>query len=174
MVNPLTALLIGTAFMGVCLFLFWPGSGIVARWNSRKSTTRRSLMENALKHLYNCEYESVSCSIETLAGNLSISSDEATLLLTRLEIMGLVSTSEDDLKLTNDGRSYALRVIRVHRLWEKYLADETSVEELDIPERRSGKDRRSRKITRRTYLLNVEDDGTLQADEVHFKKRGGN
>jgi hypothetical protein len=43
-----------------------------------------------------------------------------------------------------------------------------------IPERRSGKDRRSRESTRRTYLLNVEDDGTLQADEVHFKKRGGN
>jgi len=131
MVNPLTALLIGTAFIGVCLFIFWPGSGIVARWNSRKSTTERALMENALKHLYNCEYESVSCSIETLAGNLSISSDEATLLLTRLEAMGLVSTSEGNLKLTNDGRSYALRIIRVHRLWEKYLADETSVEELE-------------------------------------------
>ena len=131
MVNPLTALLIGTAFIGICMLIFWPGSGIVARFKSRKSTTQRALMENALKHLYNCEYESVNCSIETLAGNLSISSDDATLLLTRLEGMGLISTSEDDLKLTNDGRSYALRVIRVHRLWEKYLADETSVEELE-------------------------------------------
>ena len=45
--------------------------------------------------------------------------------------MGLVSTSEENLKLTNNGKSYALRVIRVHRLWEKYLADETSVEELE-------------------------------------------
>jgi len=33
------------------------------------------------------------------------------------------------LNLTSDGRSYALRIIRVHRLWEKYLADETSVSE---------------------------------------------
>jgi hypothetical protein len=43
-----------------------------------------------------------------------------------------------------------------------------------IPERRSGKDRRSRESRKRTYLLNIEDDGTLLADEVHFKKRAGN
>ena len=99
MVNPLTALLIGTAIIGIFIFIFWPGSGMVAKWKSRKSSTQRALMENALKHLYNCEYESVNCSIETLAGNLSISSDEATLLLTRLEGMGLVSTSEENLNL---------------------------------------------------------------------------
>jgi len=36
-----------------------------------------------------------------------------------------------------------------------------------IPERRSGKDRRSRK---KTYLLNIEDDGNLRAEEVRLKK----
>jgi len=39
-----------------------------------------------------------------------------------------------------------------------------------IPERRSGKDRRSGKNRGRTYLLNIEDDGTLRAEEVRFKK----
>jgi hypothetical protein len=43
-----------------------------------------------------------------------------------------------------------------------------------IPERRNGQDRRSGKNRRRTYLLNIEDDGTLQAGEIHFKKRVGN
>jgi len=43
--------------------------------------------------------------------------------------MGLVSAKKNELSLTADGRSYALRVVRVHRLWEKYLADETSVTE---------------------------------------------
>jgi len=58
MINPLTALLIGTAFIGICMLMFWPGSGVVARWKRRKSTTQRALMENGLKHLYNCDYES--------------------------------------------------------------------------------------------------------------------
>jgi len=31
--------------------------------------------------------------------------------------------------LTADGRSYALRVIRIHRLWERFLADHTGVSE---------------------------------------------
>jgi len=43
--------------------------------------------------------------------------------------MGLVSAKKDALVLTSEGRSYALRIIRVHRLWERYLADETSVTE---------------------------------------------
>ena len=39
-----------------------------------------------------------------------------------------------------------------------------------IPERRSGKDRRSRKNRKRTDLLNIEDDGNLRAEEVRLKK----
>jgi len=39
-----------------------------------------------------------------------------------------------------------------------------------IPERRSGKDRRCRKSSGRTYLLNIEDDGTMRAEEVRLKK----
>jgi len=39
-----------------------------------------------------------------------------------------------------------------------------------IPERRSGKDRRCRKSRGRTYLLNIEDDGAMRAEEVRLKK----
>jgi hypothetical protein len=39
-----------------------------------------------------------------------------------------------------------------------------------IPERRSGKDRRSKKSRGRTYLLNIENDGTLRAEEIRLKK----
>jgi hypothetical protein len=39
-----------------------------------------------------------------------------------------------------------------------------------IPERRSGKDRRCRKSGGTTYLLNIEDDGTMRAEEVRLKK----
>ena len=39
-----------------------------------------------------------------------------------------------------------------------------------IPERRCGKDRRSKKSRGRTYLLNIEDDGTMRAEEIRLKK----
>jgi len=36
-----------------------------------------------------------------------------------------------NISLTDTGRSYSLRIIRVHRIWERYLADETSVAQAD-------------------------------------------
>ena len=62
---------------------------------------------------------------------LSINSDRATKLITRLESFGLLTVNGELLQLTSQGRSYALRVIRVHRLWERYLADETGTKEMD-------------------------------------------
>jgi hypothetical protein len=38
-----------------------------------------------------------------------------------------------------------------------------------IPERRSGRDRRSKKNRGKTCLLNIEDDGILRAEEVSPK-----
>jgi hypothetical protein len=39
-----------------------------------------------------------------------------------------------------------------------------------IPERRCGKDRRIRKSRGKTYLLDIEDDSTIKAEEIRFKK----
>ena len=39
-----------------------------------------------------------------------------------------------------------------------------------IPERRCGKDRRVKKSRGKTYLLNIEDDGTMRAEEIRLKK----
>ncbi len=39
-----------------------------------------------------------------------------------------------------------------------------------IPERRSGKDRRCRKSRGKTYLSNIEGDGTTRAGKIRLKK----
>ena len=73
-----------------------------------------------------------SCGINSIAGNLSITTDKAGKLINRLETMGLIASKDDQtVELTDAGRSYALRVIRVHRIWERYLADETSIAPAD-------------------------------------------
>ncbi|NJO91361.1 MAG: hypothetical protein HC831_22160 [Chloroflexia bacterium] len=41
--------------------------------------------------------------------------------------MDLIVLNNQKVTLTDAGRSYALRIVRVHRIWERYLADETSI-----------------------------------------------
>ena len=127
--EPLMLLTIGIFAIIIFILLFYPNKGIVAVWKKSRYANKKVLIEDALKYLYNCEYNNINCTLNGIAGNLSISADDATDIISRLESMGLVSAKKDELSLTVDGRSYALRVVRVHRLWEKYLADETSVKE---------------------------------------------
>jgi DtxR family Mn-dependent transcriptional regulator len=69
--------------------------------------------------------------MNSLAGNLNISADKCTQLIERLNALGLISEKDHSISLTYKGRSYALRIIRVHRIWESYLADETGLEPAD-------------------------------------------
>lgn len=131
MTDPLITLLIGSGVILLAVVSFYPQKGLVARLKRSKTISKRVLIEDALKHLYNCEYNGVGCTLISVAGKLSISEDEAAELITKLENMGMLSTHLETLQLSSEGRSYALRIIRVHRLWEKYLADETGVNELE-------------------------------------------
>jgi DtxR family Mn-dependent transcriptional regulator len=127
--NPLILLTFGFIIIVFFFFVYYPEKGIIAKWKKSRYATKKVLIEDALKFLYNCEYNNLTCSLDGIAGNLSISTDFATEIVEKLETMGLIKISKESLKLTSEGRSYALRVIRVHRLWEKYLADETSLRE---------------------------------------------
>jgi DtxR family Mn-dependent transcriptional regulator len=131
MTDPLILLTIGSTIVILFGFIYWPRTGLMAKLKHKKSVNARVLIEDALKYLYNCEYNSIGCTLNGIAGNLSVSADRATDLIARLESMGLISSHEKSLQLTDEGCSYALRIIRIHRLWEKYLADETGVEELE-------------------------------------------
>ena len=131
MTDPLITLLIGTGIILVAVVSFFPQKGLFARMKRTKRISKRVLIEDALKHLYDCEYSGITCSLDSVAGKLAISEDEAAELIAKLENMGLLTSQLETLQLSSEGRSYALRIIRVHRLWEKYLADETGVNELE-------------------------------------------
>jgi DtxR family Mn-dependent transcriptional regulator len=131
MTDPLITLLIGSGIILIGVVSFFPQKGLVARMKRSKTISKKVLIEDALKHLYNCEYNGVGCTLNSVAGKLAISEDEAAELITKLENMGMLSTHLETLQLSSEGRSYALRIIRVHRLWEKYLADETGLDELE-------------------------------------------
>ncbi len=122
----------GLLAFSLLVWLFYPEKGGIALIRDLKKSQERENLEDTLKFMFDCEYRNVSCGINSIAGNLSITTDKAGKLINRLETMGLIASKDDQtVELTDAGRSYALRVIRVHRIWERYLADETSIAPAD-------------------------------------------
>ena len=129
MTEPITALLV--SILGVFAFwaLFRPVKGLFWRWQRAFRYTERMLIEDALKHLHDCEYNKLPCTLQSLGGALSISGDQAARLADHLQSLELIQSGGKELQLSEDGRSYALRIIRVHRRWERHLADRTGIPE---------------------------------------------
>lgn len=127
MVDPRSALL---AFLGLVVLgavLFWPVRGVVPRLVRVARLSERVRAEDALKHLYDAETRGVACTPESLAGMLQVRSATALRIFGRLQSLGLAAASQDGFVLTEDGRSYALRILRTHRLVERFLADRTGI-----------------------------------------------
>ena len=131
MIDPGFALLVFALSAGSAAVLLWPGKGLLARAVAAARMAERVRIEDALKHLYNCEYLGLPPTLESLAGGLRIRRGRAGGLVTRLCELGLAEARGSAISLTAAGRSYALRVVRTHRLWERYLADRTGVAQAD-------------------------------------------
>lgn len=131
MPDPILSLLIAGVLITGLLFLFWPDRGYFWKWRKLSSMNNRVLIEDTLKHLYDAEYAHRAASVQSLAGALEISGNRAADLLKRTESLDLIQRAGDAIRLTAEGRNYALRIIRLHRLWERYLAEETSVKETE-------------------------------------------
>lgn len=129
--NSLLVLVVGTAILIFFGYVIFPEKGLIAKWKKALLTNKRAKIEDALKHFYDCEYNSTDCSLASISGSLALPKDETTKVIDALANMGLITNSGGGFVLTSEGRAYALRVIRVHRLWERYLADETSVKETE-------------------------------------------
>ena len=131
MATPLVALLITAAIVLASSGLFWPKIGYFWGWRKMSRLTGRVLIEDALKHFYDAEYSHRPASVQSLAGALEISRNRAARVMAHIESLGLVERDGGRVRLTSGGRTYALRIIRVHRLWESYLSEKTGVQPPD-------------------------------------------
>lgn len=98
-----------------------------ARIGRRRRERERARAEDALKWLHECEQAERVCSPAVLAERLGVGVVDASALAAELVAGGLATSSSSGLGLTPRGRAYARRVLRTHRLWERYLADRTGV-----------------------------------------------
>ncbi|MBS3945249.1 MAG: metal-dependent transcriptional regulator [Melioribacter sp.] len=115
--------------VSILAFIFYPEKGLLNKWRSIKSNNEKILLEDTLKHLFECEYNSTDCTLTSISGFLSTSQGQSSKIIVKLEEMGLVKPIGTKIYLTPEGKSYALKIIRIHRLWEKHLADNTSIRE---------------------------------------------
>lgn len=107
------------------------GRGFLARWRQIRETRYRVQREDAVKHLHKWEMSGRRPTMQSLAGALHITLDQAASLVSDLERHHLLEMQGEEFRLTPSGRSGALHIIRAHRLWERYLADETGLAESD-------------------------------------------
>lgn len=135
MPNPLIALLIAAFLSAIGLWFFWPERGVFWRWQRANEMTERVVSEDALKHIHQCEIHNRQPTVQSLAGALNINANQVAEILHNLEEQEFLFVDGDQYRLTSSGQDYALRIIRAHRLLERYLADATGFEEEEWHER---------------------------------------
>jgi DtxR family Mn-dependent transcriptional regulator len=106
------------------LIVFIPRYGLLVLYKSWKSAREREQVEDALKHLLDREQQGRHASPESLGGTLDLPRAKVTILIEDMEEQGLLESRGTELHLTTEGERWALHIVRAHRLWERYLADE--------------------------------------------------
>ncbi len=135
----------------------WPRRGGWARWRDWRRLADRARREDALKHILKCESNGQDATVLSVAGALQLRDHAAAALLRDLEAHGLVSFEEGRLRLLPAGRKLGVQVVRAHRLWESYLAEETGVAEA----------RWHRLAERQEHLLTPQETEALAARLGH-------
>lgn len=99
-------------------------SGWLGRWSDQR---HRRAVEDLLKHVHACQQRGQGASAESAAGAIGWSARRAVKVIAAVEAHGYVRSTPRGLELTDEGAQLAVNVIRAHRLWERYLADEAGM-----------------------------------------------
>jgi DtxR family transcriptional regulator, Mn-dependent transcriptional regulator len=103
---------------------WWRAGGWFGRWSDQR---HRYAVEDLLKHVHACQRRGQAASAESAAGAIGWSARRAVKVIASVEAKGYVRSTPRGLELTDDGTQLAINVIRAHRLWESYLADEAGM-----------------------------------------------
>lgn len=128
MTNPgLLSISLVLCILGVILVVglrFVPGSSVYQYFQKKRQRKERSFWEDILRQILQMEQDGRIVSTESLAGAMARSVPELRRVLGRMGEHDLIAEDSQTVRLTKDGKRWALHVLRAHRLWESYLADE--------------------------------------------------
>ncbi len=127
MADPKLALLVFFVVVTVALAVAWPRHGLWAKARRLWRVSDRVRLEDTLKYLFHRNAAGTAVHPDSLAGALGVGRTQARRLLARVNESGLAVNTATGFRLTGDGRSEALRIVRSHRLLEQYFANHTSL-----------------------------------------------
>ena len=103
------------------------GARARALWRHARELRHREQLENALKQLLAGAADRQTVSLGQLAGALQQSDAVTRQTVDHLCRERLATAGADGVRLTDAGVRLALQVVRAHRLWERYFADEADM-----------------------------------------------
>ena len=135
MYSPVQALIIFIIISFLIFFLFRPIRGWFWIVKNNLRTSEKTVIEDILKQLYHDENSGKDVDINNLTKALKFDDNLIINTINKMTISELLLFEGDFLRLSDSGRDYALRIVRVHRLWEKYLAEKTGFDKEEWHER---------------------------------------
>lgn len=133
--NPVNALLIFFGLVLIGYLLFRPKSGWFWIIKNNLKSNEKIIIEDVLKQLYHNENSGKEMNLHDLSNSLKFSDGTIVDVVKKMAIIDLITFNGDIIQLTSSGRDYALRIVRVHRLWEKYLAEKTGFDKTEWHDR---------------------------------------
>jgi DtxR family Mn-dependent transcriptional regulator len=131
MVNPVTSLLIFVIIVIVLIVLLYPKTGLYWRLKNSFKNDTKILIEDILKKIYHAEDNGNTLNSNDIISSLNASPQKVLATIAEMKDKKLISFENGEIKLSEIGMDYALRIIRVHRLWEKYLSEKTGFHKRD-------------------------------------------
>ncbi len=119
-VAPGSAVVVTGAAQFFVVLLVAPRYGVLADWLRRRRMIPQMLIEDVLRSVLKSRLDTIS--LEQLATFMGGSVDRLTQAVKQLIREGLLVLDGEKVRLTDQGRDYAMRLQRAHRLWETYLA----------------------------------------------------
>ena len=133
--NPTYALIAFVIIMLAVYILFRPTKGWYWIIKNNFKSNEKVVIEDILKQLYHFENSGNKVDTKTLVQVLKFSNSQIIDVIKKMTINDLIYFDKDVLKLTEKGRDYAIRIVRVHRLWERFLADKTGFDKTEWHDR---------------------------------------
>ncbi len=138
--NPLIALVVFFAISLLAYLLFRPHKGWfwLIQYNSKSKD--KIVVEDILKLLYHNENADKHLNVNDIIRILKNNDNQIIDSINKMAAHELISIEGDAVKLTKSGSDYALRIVRAHRLWERFLAEKTGFNEAEWHERAERKE----------------------------------
>ncbi|MCS7054337.1 MAG: metal-dependent transcriptional regulator [Ignavibacterium sp.] len=113
----------------IASILFLKRKQIVFLFKKIKNEDDKILQEDILKNIYQLQKQNTICKTETISTRLNEDKVKVQNSINKLQKLNFVNTVDEEIHLTESGKTYALKIIRFHRLYEKFLADKTNLNE---------------------------------------------